>query len=233
MAVASGSVTVTDLALLPGWLDPSTLITGLGSWAVVGIMLILFAECGLLIGFFLPGDTLLFIAGLFVSTGALHVGLWWLIPLEIVAAFVGNMVGYGIGRKVGPTVFKRPDAKFLKPDYIERSAQFFARYGKITVVLARFVPVVRTVATVMAGASRMNARIYTLYSLIGGVAWCTVVTLAGFYLGKIKFVRDHVDLLVVLAIVVVVLFTAVPALVHWRTKRGSRTAGSPVPEQAP
>ncbi len=224
---------MTDLALLPGWLDPSTLITTLGSWAVVGIMLILFAECGLLIGFFLPGDTLLFIAGLFVSTGALGIGLWWLIPLEIVAAFVGNMVGYGIGRKVGPAVFKRPDAKFLKPEYIERSAHFFDRYGKITVVLARFVPVVRTVATVMAGASRMNARIYTLYSLIGGVGWCTVVTLAGFYLGKIQFVRDNVDLLVVLAIVVVVLVTALPALVHWRSRRSaSRTGGSPVPEQA-
>lgn len=234
MPVASGNVTTTDLALLPAWLDPSTLITSLGSWAAVGIMLILFAECGLLIGFFLPGDTLLFIAGLFVSTGALGIGLWWLIPLEIVAAFVGNMVGYGIGRKVGPAVFKRPDAKFLKPEYIERSAHFFDRYGKVAVVLARFVPIVRTVATVMAGASRMNARVYTLYSFIGGVAWCTVITLAGFYLGKIQFVRDNVDLLVVLAIVVVVLFTALPALVHWRSRRGARRAGgSPVPDQAP
>jgi membrane-associated protein len=224
---------VTDLALLPGWLDPTAIITNLGSWAVVGIMLILFAECGLLIGFFLPGDTLLFIAGLFVSQGALHIDLWWLIPLEIVAAFVGNLVGYGIGRKVGPTVFKRPDAKFLKPEYVERSTHFFDKYGKLTVMLARFVPVVRTVATVMAGVSRMNVRVYTLYSFIGGVAWCTVVTVAGFYLGKIDFVKRNVDLLVVLAIVVVVVFTALPAFIHWMGKRkAKRTTDPGVPEQS-
>ncbi|WP_245599709.1 DedA family protein [Nakamurella lactea] len=220
---------MTNLALLPGWLDPSNIITGLGSWAVVGIMLILFAECGLLIGFFLPGDTLLFMAGLFVSTGALDISLWLLIPLLIVAAFVGNMVGYGIGYKVGPAVFHRPDAKFLKPEYIERSTHFFEKYGKITVVLARFVPVVRTVATVMAGASKMNAKIYTLYSFIGGVAWVTIVTVAGFYLGKIDFVRDNVDLLVILAVIAVVLASAVPALLHWRARR--RASGTAVPEQ--
>jgi len=221
---------VTNLALLPGWLDPSNIITGLGSWAVVGIMLILFAECGLLIGFFLPGDTLLFMAGLFVSTGALDISLWLLIPLLIVAAFVGNMVGYGIGYKVGPAVFHRPDAKFLKPEYIERSTHFFEKYGKITVVLARFVPVVRTVATVMAGASKMDVKIYTLYSFIGGVAWCTIVTVGGFYLGKIDFVRDNVDLLVILAVVAVVLASAVPALLHWRARR--RAGNAAVPEQA-
>lgn len=219
----------TDLALLPGWLDATNIISGLGSWAVVGIMLILFAECGLLIGFFLPGDTLLFIAGLSVSTGLIKTELWLLILLMIVAAFVGNMVGYGIGWKVGPAVFKRPDAKFLKPEYIERSTHFFTKYGKITVVLARFVPVVRTVATVMAGASRMDAKVYTLYSFIGGVLWCGSVTIAGFYLGKIQFVRDNVDLLVLLAVVAVVLATAAPAVIHWLQKRKARQADPQTP----
>ena len=151
-------MTTSYLALLPGWLDPSNLITAMGSWAVLGILLIIFCECGILLGFFLPGDTLLFISGLFVATGAMDINLWLFIGLLSLAAFVGNMVGYAIGYKIGPPVFNRPNAKLLKHEYIEKSEAFFAKYGKITVVLARFVPVVRTVATVMAGASRMNAR---------------------------------------------------------------------------
>lgn len=212
----------SNLALLPGWLDPSNMINAMGSWAVLGIMLVLFAECGLLIGFFLPGDTLLFIAGLLVATGKIDVNLFLFIGLLWFAAFVGNMVGYGIGYKAGPAVFKRPDAKLLKPEYIERSQQFFAKYGKITIVLARFVPVIRTVATVMAGAGKMNVRIYTLYSAIGGLLWVGLVTIAGYYLGQVKFIADHVDLIVVAAVVIVVAFSAVPALLHWRQRRRAK-----------
>lgn len=225
------SVTVTNLALLPGWLDPTNMINGMGSLAVVGIMLVLFAECGLLIGFFLPGDTLLFIAAVFVSTHALQINLVLLIVLEAIAAFVGNMVGYGIGYKVGPAVFKRPDAKFLKPEHIEKSGHFFDKYGRIAVVLARFVPVVRTVATVMAGASKMNIKIYTAYSLLGGALWVAVVSVAGFYLGKITFIRNHVDLLVVLAVVAVALASAGPALHHWLSRRRAKKSDdATVPE---
>ncbi|GGM08440.1 cytochrome o ubiquinol oxidase [Nakamurella endophytica] len=207
------------MAILPGWLDPSHLIQSTGSWAVVVVMAILFAECGLLIGFFLPGDTLLFIAGLFVAEGSLRINLVLFIALLWVAAFAGNMVGYAIGYKVGPAVFRRPDAKFLKPEYIERSQAFFDRYGKVTVVLARFVPVVRTVATVMAGASRMNVRIYTVYSAIGGLLWVAAVTLAGYFLGQIDFVKNNVDVIFVAAVVIVVLVSAVPALLHMAQRR--------------
>ena len=126
------------------------------------------------------------------------------------AAFVGNMVGYGIGYKVGPPIFSRPNAKFLKHEYIEKSEVFFAKYGKPAVVLARFVPVVRTIATVMAGASKMNVKIYTLYSAIGGVLWVGVVTIAGYYLGQIDFIAKNVDLIVVAAVIIVVSFSAVP-----------------------
>lgn len=212
----------SHLALLPGWLDPTTIIGSLGSLAVVGILLIIFAECGILIGFFLPGDTLLFIAGLMVATGGIDINLWLFVALLAVAAFAGNMLGYFIGYKIGPSVFKRKDAKFLKHEYIEKSEAFFAKYGKITIVLARFVPVVRTVATVMAGASKMNAKVYTLYSLIGGVLWVTTVTVAGYYLGQIEFIRENVDLIVVLAVLAVVAGTGLPALAHWWHKR--RTA---------
>lgn len=226
----------TDLALLPGWLDATNIISGLGSWAVVGICLILFAECGLLVGFFLPGDTLLFIAGLSVAgtsaaTGRplLDINLFLLIGLMIVAAFAGNMVGYGIGWKVGPAVFKRPDAKFLKPEYIEKSTQFFDKHGKIAVVLARFVPVVRTVATVMAGASRMDPKVYTLYSFIGGVLWTGSVTIAGYFLGQIDFIKNNVDLIILLAVVAVVVVSAAPALLHWTQKRKARQADPQTP----
>ncbi|MBM9469563.1 DedA family protein [Nakamurella leprariae] len=224
-----------DLALLPGWLSPETLISNLGSWAVLGILLIIFAECGILIGFFLPGDTLLFVAGLLVASGALDINLALFVGLLAVAAFVGNMVGYGIGYKVGPAVFKRSDAKFLKPEYIEKSSQFFARYGKITIVMARFVPIVRTVATVMAGASRMDVRIYTVFSAIGGIVWVGLVTVAGYFLGQIEFIRENVDAIVVLAVVVVVLASAVPAGVHWVQKRraGRRGPGPSGPAPAP
>ncbi|GAA2013109.1 VTT domain-containing protein [Nakamurella flavida] len=220
---------MTSAALLPGWLDPATMIDGFGSWATLGVALIIFAECGLLLGFFLPGDTLLFLAGLLAASArtggqGLHVPVAVLIAVLAVAAFVGNVVGYAIGRKVGPAVFT-DRSRFLKREYVERAEAFFARYGRIAVVLARFVPVVRTLATVMAGVSRMNLRVYTLYSAIGGVLWVTAVTLAGYFLGRIPFVRDHIDLISVAAVLVVVVGLAVPAVSHLRRRRG-RSPGS-------
>ena len=148
------------------------------------------------------------------------------------AAFVGNMVGYGIGYKVGPPIFSRPNAKFLKHEYIEKSEVFFAKYGKPAVVLARFVPVVRTIATVMAGASKMNLKIYTLYSAIGGVLWVGTVTIAGYYLGQIDFIAKNVDLIVVAAVIIVVGFSAVPAIAHWMQKRRAAGRAKPAGEVA-
>lgn len=215
-------------ALLPGWLDPATMINGFGSLATLGIALIIFAECGILLGFFLPGDTLLFLAGLLAASGqsggqGLHVPVAILIAVLAVAAFIGNMVGYAIGRKVGPAVFT-DHSRFLKQEYVQRAETFFTRYGKVAVVLARFVPVVRTLTTVMAGVSRMNLRIYTLYSAIGGVLWVTTVTLAGYFLGQIPFVRDHIDLISIAAVLVVVAGLAVPAITHLRNRRRGGSA---------
>ena len=220
-------MTITEMGILPSWLDPSRLIESTGTWAVVLIMAILFAECGLLIGFFLPGDTLLFVAGLYLAQAAdggkgIHLNVVLFIVVVAAAAFIGNMVGYAIGRRFGPAVFHRPDAKLLKPEYIERSQAFFDRYGKVTIVLARFVPIVRTVATVMAGASRMNPRLYTVYSALGGLLWVALVTLAGYFLGQIGFVKSNVDLIFIGAVVVVVLASAVPALLHLRQRRTRR-----------
>lgn len=212
------------MSILPSWLSPASLIDSMGSWAILGIALIIFAECGILLGFFLPGDTLLFVSGLLIATArdggeGLHVNLLLFILLVSAAAFVGNLVGYWIGRAVGPKVFSRKDARLLKPEHVERSHAFFERYGPLTVMIARFVPVVRTVATVMAGVGRMNPRLYAIYSAIGGVVWVGVVTLGGFFLGQIEWIRNNVDAIFILAAVVVVLIAAAPALLHWRQRR--------------
>lgn len=209
----------TDLALLPGWFDPQNLITTLGPWVVLGILLIIFAECGLLVGFFLPGDTLLFTAGLLTATGGIDLNPWLLTGMLALAAFLGNMLGYAIGYRVGPAVFGRPDAKYLKPEYIDKSEAFFTKHGKPTVILARFVPVVRTLVTAMAGASRMNIIIYTMYSAIGALIWVTLLTFAGVCLGQIPIIRDNVDAIVVAGVVIVVCAAAAPGAAHWLRRR--------------
>jgi membrane-associated protein len=175
------------------FLDPTHLINTFG---LVGIMTILFAECGLLLGFFLPGDSLLFTAGLLVA-GGLIAPLWLLLLLLPVAAIAGNLVGWWIGRTAGPAVFERPDSRLFKAKHVERARTFFERNGSRTIVLARFVPVVRTFATVMAGAARMDFRRFALYSVIGGIAWAAGVTLLGYWLGHVAVVRDHVELFIV------------------------------------
>jgi membrane-associated protein len=179
----------------------------------------LLARCRGVGQFFLPGDTLLFISGLLVAKGTFQVNLFLAIVILVVAAFVGNMVGYGIGYKAGPLIFDKPNARFFKREYVEKSEAFFAKYGRVAVILARFVPVVRTVATVMAGVSRMSTRIYTLYSAIGGVIWVAGVTVAGYFLGQIDFIADNIDIILIGAVVVVVLVSAVPALLHLRSNR--------------
>ncbi|HEY3715994.1 MAG TPA: DedA family protein [Jatrophihabitantaceae bacterium] len=195
----------------------------LDSFGLAGLIIIIFAECGLLIGFFLPGDTLLFAAGLLLAIGKLHTPLWAFLITVPIAAVAGNLVGYWIGYRAGPRVFDRPDSAVFKPEYVERSHAFFERFGSWTIILARFVPVVRTVATVMAGVSKMRFRTYALYSVIGGVLWTTGVILAGYWLGHIAFVRDHVEPLIDPVLIGVVLLSLVPVTVHWlRARRSGR-----------
>lgn len=196
-------------------LDPSRLIDTFG---LAGVMVVLFMECGLLLGFFLPGDSLLFTTGV-LSAGGLTAPVWVLLVLLPVAAIGGNLVGYAIGRRVGSAVFDRPKSRFFRPEYVERAHAFFGRHGPRTVLLARFVPVVRTVTTVLAGVSRMDLRRYTLYSVAGGVVWAAGVTLMGYWLGHVALVRDHVEL-VVLGVVALSLLPVLVEVV--RTRRASR-----------
>jgi membrane-associated protein len=191
-----------------GFLDPTHLVNTFG---LVGIMAVLFAECGLLVGFFLPGDSLLFTAGLLVA-GGLVAPLWLLLVLLPLAAVAGNLVGWWIGRKAGPAVFDRPESRQFKARHVDRARAFFEHNGARTVILARFVPVVRTFVTVMAGAARMDFRRFAVYSVIGGIAWTSGVTLLGYWLGEIALVRDHVELFIVGIVALSLLPVAIEAL---------------------
>jgi membrane-associated protein len=209
---------------LPAAIDPDHLLSSFG---LVGLLVIVFAECGLLVGFFLPGDTLLFSAGLLIATGTLALPIWAPLVLVPIAAIAGNLVGYWIGRKAGPAVFNKPDSRLFRQEYVDRSHDFFDKYGARTIVLARFVPIVRTFATVMAGASRMRFATYAAYSVLGGVLWGTGVVALGYYLGHIPFVRDTVEPLIEPIIVGIIVLSLVPAavgLLRSRRRRGGMSS---------
>jgi membrane-associated protein len=226
-------------ALGPSWLDPRHL-DAFGAMAPWVAAAIIFAECGLLLGFFLPGDTLLFTMGLLVGTGVIDVPLWMVALLLAAAAFVGNVVGYEIGRAVGPAIFRREDSPLFKHENVERAAAFFERFGPTAILLARFVPIVRTFITVTAGVGRMDRRRYLTYSGIGAVVWAGGVTLLGYYLGSFSFVRDNVDTIFAIVEVVlvgVVLLSVTPILLDaWRRRRRRRAStgwpasGEPAPD---
>ncbi len=200
------------IALGPSLLDPDNLIRTFG---MIGIMAIIFAETGLLIGFFLPGDSLLFTAGLLVATTSLLPPLPLVVLLAVVAAVVGDQVGYAIGKSAGPKVFQRPNSRLFKPAYVDKAYGFFERYGGRAIILARFVPIVRTFAPVVAGVSAMHYRTFVLYNVIGGVLWGAGVTILGYYLGQIDFVAQHIEF-ILLGIVVL---SVVPIGVELLRKR--------------
>ncbi len=194
----------------------------LGSFGLAGLAIILFAECGLLVGFFLPGDTLLLAAGIGVATGTIKTPLAAFLVVAPLAAIAGNLVGYWIGYRVGPHVFDRPESRFFRPEYVERTHAFFERFGSWTIILARFVPIVRTVATVMAGVARMRFGRYVVYSVIGGVLWTCGILVLGDQLGKIKFVQENKGYLDYV-LIAVVLVSLLPTFVHlWRGRRRTR-----------
>lgn len=177
------------LALGPKWMEADFLIETFG---MLGVLAVVFVESGLLIGFLLPGDSLLFTAGLLSANGTLP-DLWILLVTIPIAAIAGDQVGYAIGRKAGPAVFRRPDSRYFRPEYVERSREFFDRYGARTIVIARFVPIVRTLAPVMAGVSRMDYKTFVVYNVVGGIGWGVSVTTLGYFLGQVDFVHDNLE----------------------------------------
>lgn len=221
---------VVDLALGPDWLDPASMLNGAAGSALWIALGVIFAECGLLIGFFLPGDTLLFTVGLFVSQGLIDHPIWWVCLVLTVGAILGNVMGYEIGRWVGPPVFERRQGRLLNKAQVTRSRAFFDKYGAPAIILARFVPVVRTFITVTAGVAKMDRRLYLTYSTIGATLWVWSITLAAWRLGQYAFVQDvvqpHLDLLIVGAVVISVLPVALHLLREQRKRHGGASSAA-------
>jgi membrane-associated protein len=192
-------------ALLPGWFDPETMRHSFGPYLLVALCAIVFAECGLLVGFFLPGDSLLFTAGLFAASGVIGTPVWLVCALLTACAIAGNVVGYWIGVKTGPALFSRPNSRFFKAEYVEKTHEFFQRYGASAIVLARFVPIIRTFITAMAGVGRMEPRRYFTYSVIGGTLWATGVTLLGYWLGNVPFIGSNIEAMLILIVAISVI----------------------------
>ena len=202
------------MGFLPPWLDPIHILDNpaLGFWVVVIACSIIFAETGLLVGFFLPGDSLLFTAGLLTSTGKLPVNIGVLLILLIVCAFIGNQVGYVIGAKAGPAIFNKPDSRVFKREHVEHAHAFFEKHGGKALVLARFVPIVRTFVPVIVGVARMNMRHFVIFNAIGAVLWAGGVTLLGFILGdRFPWVQKNLDII----FIVIVLLSVIPIIVEF------------------
>ncbi|MFF8974380.1 DedA family protein [Streptomyces sp. NPDC014995] len=205
---------MTTLALGPEWLSPDYLIE---TFSLPGILLIVFAESGLFA--FLPGDSLLFTAGLFVAEGQyISQPLWLVCTLIVIAAVVGDQVGYMIGKFLGPRLFNRPNSKLFKQENLEKAHEFMEKYGPKAIVLARFVPIVRTFAPIVAGAGSMKYRTFLSYNIIGGIAWGSGVTLAGYWLGQIELIKTNVEAILVL----IVILSVVPIIIEYVRERGKK-----------
>lgn len=233
---------ITPTALIP-WLDPHGIIVAAGPWALLTVCLIVFAETALLVGFILPGDTLLIITGLLTFTGTMTAegtGIQipiWIVCLSIAAsAFIGGEVGYLIGHKVGPRIFERRESGLFSRENVERTNKFFERFGPLAIVLARFVPIVRTFAPIAAGVAHMNYKRYSLYNAIGALIWGAGLTFGGFLLGYVEpladFVIEYIDVILLIAVACAVVPTAFHYIQSVLKARKARREGrdQPTPE---
>ena len=183
-------------------------------YAVLGA--ILFSETGLLVGFFLPGDSLLFAVGVMCGLGYIQMG--WIIPVLVVAAFCGDNTGYHLGRAAGPRIFSRPKSRFFNPAHVQRTRDFYERHGSRAIIYARFVPVVRTFTPFIAGVAGMRFSRFILFSVIGALGWITSMIVLGYELGSIKFVQDNLEKVIILIIVLSLL----PAILQvWKSRRAA------------
>jgi membrane-associated protein len=192
-------------------------VLGLGLWAAyAAIFLVLFVECGLLVGFVLPGDSLLLPLGVLAGQG--HFNIWMVLLVTTSASIIGNQFGYWFGRRVGPALFDRPDSRIFKKKYLNQAHEFYEKHGAMAVILGRFVPFARTFAPILAGIAGMRRRTFLLYNVVGGFAWCFAVTLLGYYLGKLIPNLDNYILLIVGAILVVSIAPAVVKVLKARNE---------------
>lgn len=213
--------------LLPAWMDPEKLIAWFGPWALVGVAIVIFAECGIFS--ILPGDSLLFTVGLFIALGTIETPLWVACLVLTIAAVLGNVAGYGLGRLIGPPLFKPRKGlagKLFQQKYVDKTHEFFDRYGNRALILARFVPIVRTFVTLVAGVGRMDFRRFITYTAIGGVIWAVGVTVLGFYLGRIPFVHENIEAALILIVFVSLVPMAVEFILARRRAKREKTAAA-------
>ncbi|MGQ0541400.1 MAG: DedA family protein [Blastocatellia bacterium] len=218
---------------LKDYLNPKIIIDWmllkLGVYVYVGLFLIVFAETGLAIGFFLPGDSLLVVAGLFAAAGKLNLAV--LMITLFIAAVIGDAVGYYSGKKIGPAIFNKPKSKFFNPNHLRKAHEFYEKHGGKTIIIARFVPIVRTFAPIVAGAADMSYRQFLAYNVFGGLFWVSSMLLAGYFLGGLveQFMRnvfgiegflleDHIDKVVI----IVVLLSILPIIIEFIRARRER-----------
>ena len=215
----------TSLTLMPDFLDPIKLIGYFGTWALVGLLVVIFVESGVLFPV-LPGDTLLFVAGMLAAgtaaAGNAEFQLWQLLVFIPIAAILGGQVGYFIGRYLGTAMFK-PNARVLKQRYLDEAHAFFEERGPFAIVLARFVPIVRTLAPITAGAARMSYGVFTLYNVIGAVVWGVGLTLLGYGLGQFEVIQKLLEPIFIL----IALASVTPMFIEWykRRRAAKRAAG--------
>lgn len=190
-----------------------------GAWLYLLLFVIIFAETGLVVTPFLPGDSILFISGTVVATAGLNVHV--LVALLIAAAILGDTVNYSVGHYIGPRVFDKPDSRWLKQEHLRRTQAFYDRYGGITIIIGRFVPIIRTFAPFLAGVAGMSYRRFLSYNVVGAVAWITSLVYAGYLFGNIPWVKDNLTLIVI-AIVVVSLIPAASTFISERRSRKAR-----------
>ncbi|QSZ51403.1 hypothetical protein EU811_22030 [Arthrobacter sp. TS-15] len=207
--------------LLPDWADPAVILhqPALAPWLLVIIGGVVFAESGLLVGFFLPGDSLLFTAGLLVATGTLNINIFLLGIIVFLCAFAGDQTGYLIGKRTGPALYRKPDAKLFKQEHLTKAHQFFLRYGGRAVILARFIPIVRTFTPVIAGAANMSYRTFILFNAVGALLWGMGMTLLGFWLGQYEWIGKNIDII----FIAVVLLSVLPMIIEIVKTRRRRT----------
>jgi membrane-associated protein len=199
------------------------LLYSLGPAALLLVMAVVFAETGLLLGFFLPGDSLLFLAGALVASHVIPLPLWLMAAGVFTAAVLGDQVGFLIGRRAGPRLFTRPDSRLFKQEHALRAQAFFERHGAWAIVIGRFVPVVRTFTPVVAGIARVTHRRFTAFNLAGAAVWAVGISTVGYFFGGIPFVAAHIEIITVALAGVSVL----PVLVELRRHRAGRGAVSP------
>jgi len=230
----AGPVQPQLASFLPDWLNPQVFLANpaFAPWVVLLVCGIIFAETGLLIGFFLPGDSMLFTAGLLVATGTIQVNIWVLTTLIIVAAIIGNQVGYLIGSKAGPALFNRPNSKLFKRENVDSAHAFFEKHGGKALILARFVPIIRTFVPVIVGVAQMSKRKFFTYNVIGAVLWGGGVTLLGYLLGdKVPWVKDNLDIIFIAIVLVSVIPIAIEVIRGVIAKRQAEKYGTDVVDE--